>query len=211
MSDSDSEHDPSSFFNNVFKKEIEIKVDGNKIYFYKSITRDNILNLNMLLSEKSSKIVELCSKLGIVDYPPIYLFINSEGGDCFAGLSGADHIKNLEVPVYTVIDGITASAATFLSLAGKKRFVQKYSWVLVHQIRTWFSGTYEELKDEMQNSERIMGILRTMYLENTKIGKKIDTFFKHDLYIDSAEVIKLGIADEIYDGKNNKKRKYSKE
>ena len=112
-----------------------------------------------------------------------------------------DQIKNLNYPIYTVIDGMVASAGTFISLAGEKRFMMKSSWVLIHQIKTWFSGlhTYEELKDEMENNNNIMKSLHKFYGENTKIPqKKLNTFFKHDLYIDSLEAIKLGIIDGIY-------------
>jgi ATP-dependent protease ClpP protease subunit len=50
-----------------------------------------------------------------------------------------------------------------------------------------------------------MNSLNNMYLENTKISKKkLETFFKHDLYIDSSQALKLGIVDEIY---NSNKRK----
>jgi ATP-dependent protease ClpP protease subunit len=49
-----------------------------------------------------------------------------------------------------------------------------------------------------------MKSLNKMYSENTKIPKKkLDLFFKHDLYIESADAIKYGIADEIYYGNTN--------
>jgi ATP-dependent protease ClpP protease subunit len=136
-----------------------------------------------------------------VEEIPIYLFINSEGGDYFAGISAHDQIKNFDYPIYTVIDGMVASAGTFLSLAGRKRYINKSAWVLIHQIKTWFGGmyTYEQLKDEMQNCDNIMKSLNQMYLENTKIKqKKLDTFFKHDLYINAEDCIKLGIAESVY-------------
>jgi ATP-dependent protease ClpP protease subunit len=125
-------------------------------------------------------------------------------------MSGFDHIKNMEYPVYTVVDGMTASAGTFISIAGRKRFMLKNSRVLIHQIQTWLSGynTFEQLKDEMSNSTNIMNSLNTMYLENTKLTKKdLDTFFKHDLYIDSAQALKYGIVDEIYPPSNGKRKR----
>jgi ATP-dependent protease ClpP protease subunit len=40
-----------------------------------------------------------------------------------------------------------------------------------------------------------------MYSEHTKIPKKkLDQFFKHDLYIDSSQALKYGIAEYIYSG-----------
>jgi ATP-dependent Clp endopeptidase proteolytic subunit ClpP len=199
--------DPSAIFGNMLKKENDIRVDGNKIYFHKEVSRESVLNLIFTLNQTVKKIKNTSEQIGVDDYPPVYLFINSGGGDYYAGMSAFDHIKNMNYPVYTVVDGLTASAGTFISLAGKKRLILKSSWVLIHQIKTWFSGynTFEELKDEMLNTTNIMNSLNNMYLENTKISKKkLDTFFKHDLYLDSTQALKLGIVDEIY---NSNKRK----
>jgi ATP-dependent protease ClpP protease subunit len=199
--------DPSAIFGNMLKKENDIRVDGNKIYFHKEVSRESVLNLIFTLNQTVKKLKNTSDQIGVDDYPPVYLFINSGGGDYYAGMSAFDHIKNMDYPVYTVIDGLTASAGTFISLAGKKRLMLKSSWVLIHQIKTWFSGynTFEELKDEMLNTTNIMNSLNNMYLDNTKISKKkLDTFFKHDLYLDSTQALKLGIVDEIY---NSNKRK----
>ena len=209
-SDDDAEGiqiDPSAIFGNMMKKENDIRVDGNKIYFHKEVSRESVLNLIFTLNQTVKKLKNGSDQMGVDDYPPVYLFINSGGGDYYAGMSAFDHIKNMDYPVYTVIDGLTASAGTFISLAGKKRLMLRSSWVLIHQIKTWFNGynTFEELKDEMLNTTNIMNSLNTMYLENTKISKKkLDTFFKHDLYLNSDQALKLGIVDEIY---NPNKRK----
>jgi ATP-dependent protease ClpP protease subunit len=213
-SDDDSDpsmpFDPSFLFNSLMKKDNDIKVDGNKVFFYKGVSRDSVLNLIFVLKQTAKKLKNTSDYIGSSEKPPIYLFINSEGGDYFAGLSAMDHIKNLNYPIYTVIDGMVASAGTFISLAGQKRYMMKSSWVLIHQIKSWFGGmyTYEELRDEMENSTNIMKSLHKMYTENTNIPKKrLDTFFKHDLYISSEEALKLGIIDGIYsdvfDGGNN--------
>ena len=209
-SDDDAEGiqiDPSAIFGNMMKKENDIRVDGNKIYFHKEVSRESVLNLIFTLNQTVKKLKNGSDQMGVDDYPPVYLFISSGGGDYYAGMSAFDHIKNMDYPVYTVIDGLTASAGTFISLAGKKRLMLRSSWVLIHQIKTWFNGynTFEELKDEMLNTTNIMNSLNTMYLENTKISKKkLDTFFKHDLYLNSDQALKLGIVDEIY---NPNKRK----
>jgi ATP-dependent protease ClpP protease subunit len=194
------EFDPSTLFSSLTKKDNDIRVDGNKIYFYKSVSKETVLNLLITIKQTIKKMKEVNNEYSVEEIP-IYLFINSEGGDYFAGISAHDQIKNLDYPIYTVIDGMVASAGTFLSLAGRKRYINKHAWVLIHQIKTWFGGmyTYEQLKDEMQNCDNIMKSLNQMYLENTKIKqKKLDTFFKHDLYINAEDCIKLGIAESVY-------------
>ena len=145
--------DPSTLFSSLAKKDNDIKVIGNKIYFYKTINKDNILNLIEVLNNTIRKIKN--NEYSNTEIP-IYLFINSEGGDYFAGISGFDQIKNIEYPIYTVIDGMVASAATFLALAGRKRFVCRSAWVLIHQIKTWLGGmyTFEQLKDDLNKLKK---------------------------------------------------------
>lgn len=200
-SDSDTPFDPSTIFGNLLKKENEIKVDGNKVYFYKEVSRDSIHQLVNTLKETVKKIKNTSEYIGIRDPVPIYLFVNSGGGDYFAGMSAYDHIRNLNYPIYTVVDGMTASAGTFITLAGTKRYMLKNSWVLIHQIKSWFQGyyTFEESKDDMANTVKFMKSLNDLYLTNTNITKKkLETFFKHDIYIGSDEAMKLGVIDSIY-------------
>ena len=209
---SDAPFDPGNLFGNLFKKNDDIRVDGNKIFFHKSVTSESCLNLIFTINQTAKKLKNASDFMGITELPPIYLFINCSGGDYYAGISAYDHIKNMNYPIYTVIDGMAASAGTFISLAGKKRYIMKSGWVLIHQLKTWMTGynTFEELKDEMANSTNIMKSLNKMYNENTCIPKKrLDTFFKHDLWIDAKEAIELGIVDGIYgtDEPEAKKRK----
>ena len=62
----------------------------------------------------------------------------------------------LVIAVHTYIDGLIASAATFLFLAGKKRFMTENSNILIHQISTGFWGKFEDLKDEYKNTTELM-------------------------------------------------------
>lgn len=208
-SDGDVPFDPSTIFGNMLKRENEINVDGNKVYFHKEVTRDSILQLISTLKHTIKKVKNTSEYIGSSEQIPIYLFVNSGGGDYFAGMSAYDHIKSLNYPIYTVIDGMTASAGTFITLAGTKRYMLKNSWVLIHQIKTWFQGyyTFEQAKDDMENTSNFMKSLSKLYLENTNIPKKkLDTFFKHDLYIDSSTAMELGIIDSLYGTEDSNKR-----
>jgi ATP-dependent protease ClpP protease subunit len=202
--------DPANLFESLFKKDLEdIKVDGNKIFFHKEISRETVLSLICTLNQTAKKLKSASDSIGLTEYQPIYLFINSGGGDLFAGMSAHDHIKNMDYPVYTVIDGMVASAGTFVSMAGHRRFMMPSAWVLIHQIKTWFDGyyTFEETKEDLANTSRFMKNLTKMYLENTNLTKKkLDTFFKRDIYMDADEALRLGIVDELYFNFGSQKR-----
>ena len=196
--------DPGQLMSSMFSKSDDIKTDGNKIYFYKDISVDTVLKLNTTLSEMAKKLTHTSLYLNFNQSIPIYLFIHSNGGDAFAGLSAMDHIASLPVPVYTVIDGMCASAATFLSVAGKKRYIMPHSTVLIHQLRTWFAGTFEEMKDDMKNTEKIMDIIKNVYKEKTTIPlNKLEELLTRELYMASDECLRYNIADDYYNPNNN--------
>ena len=110
------------------------------------------------------------------------------------GLSIYDFIKTLKIPVHTYIDGLIASAATFLFLAGKKRFMTENSNILIHQISTGFKYKFEDLKDEYKNTTELMKIAKKIYTDNTSMSKKtIDDIIKRELYLTYQDALKYKI------------------
>ena len=174
-----------------------IEVVENRIYFYSDINRDKILQLNRNLRNKG---IELQREASVQNREPanIYLHIQSSGGDIFAGMAGMDEIIKSIVPVHTMIDGCCASAATLLSICGKKRFINRHAYMLIHQLSSFMWGKYEEIKDEVQNLDKFMAIIKQVYAEYTKIPmKKLEEILKHDLWFDANECKEYGLVDEI--------------
>lgn len=176
-----------------------IKTIGNDIFFHAEVTRKNVFelieNIRKLEVDLLKKSVELH------DYVPhIRIFIHSAGGDVYAGFSAMDHIKNSKVKITTIADGTCASAATFILLAGKKKFIQKHSYILIHQISAggiW--GKFEELKDELQCCTKLMDMLKKVYNENTKIpAKRLKTLMKRDVYLSAEECLEYQIVDGLF-------------
>ena len=177
-----------------------IETADNRIYFYTEIERDRVLQLVRTLKTKSDEILVQQKAWSLEEPPPIYLHIQSYGGSAHSGLSALDHIIEIqkEVPIYTIIDGVAASAATFLSIAGTKRFIHKHAFTLIHQLTTGFWGTYEALKDMKENCDNLMEIIRQIYGEYTKVPEKLlNETLKRDVYFTAKESLKYGIVDEI--------------
>ena len=174
-----------------------IQVVGNKIYYYAEIKRKNILKLNKKIKELELKLTGL-GKTFNWEPPPIHLHINSFGGSIFAGVAAVDQILNCQVPVHTFIDGCAASAGTFLSVVGKKRYINKHAYILIHQLSSGFWGKFSEIEDEVKNLKRFMDMIKDLYIEHTKIPKKkLDKLLKHDLWLTPEEALKYGMVDEI--------------
>ena len=102
-----------------------IEVINNHIYFYSGIKSNSILKLNKRLKEMETKLLTYADSLEW-EPPGIYLHVNSYGGSVFAGVAGMDQVRKCKVPVYTVVDGCCASAATFLTVVGTRRYINNW-------------------------------------------------------------------------------------
>ena len=174
-----------------------ISVHENKIYFYSGVNRDSVVELNKKIGEIESRSLTLAHSLDI-DPPPIKIYINSGGGSITAGISSMDTILRGKVPIYTYIDGFCASAATFLSVVGVKRYMSRNSYMLIHQLSTNFWGKYSEFEDEKQNLDLMMATIKNVYKKYTIVSmKKLDEILKHDLLWNAETCLKYGLIDEI--------------
>ena len=177
--------------------EKHISVQDNKIYFYSGVNRNACVELNKKIGELESKALTLSKTLGILP-PSIKVFINSGGGTIVSGIASMDTILRCKVPVETYVDGFSASAATFLTVVGKKRYMSRNSYMLVHQLSTSFWGTYSNFEDEKQNLDLMMKTIKNVYKQYTKVpAKKLDEILKHDIWWDADKCIDNGLVDEI--------------
>jgi len=172
------------------------KIVENNLYFYGDITEANALELNAALYEMDKK---LCVTDLFLDVNPnINLHINSYGGSLFAGLATVDAIRNLKSEVHSYIEGAAASAATLISVVCDKRYIGKYSKMLIHQLSATNYGKYTELEDDMENNKHLMDTIKEVYKEYTEVPmKKLNKILKHDLWFDSKTCLELGLVDFI--------------
>ena len=178
--------------------EKHISVHENKIYYYAGVNRDSASELNKKIGELESKSLTLCNNLDLEVPPTIKIYINSGGGSVVSGISSMDTILRTKVPVHTYVDGFCASAATFLSVVGSKRFMSRNSYMLIHQFSTQFWGKYQEFEDEKKNLDLMMETIKNVYREHTKVPmNKLDEILKHDLLWDAKTCLKYGLIDEI--------------
>jgi ATP-dependent protease ClpP protease subunit len=122
-----------------------VKILENTIFYYADVTEQSALDLNAALYEVDAKLKNTANFLGPDFKPHIKLRINSYGGSLFAGLAVVDTIRNLYSDVHTYIDGAAASAATIMSVCGKKRYIGKHSFMLIQLAALLLSSMILEL------------------------------------------------------------------
>ena len=201
------EKNKDKYFNGD-NNEIETKVVDNHIYYYSSVNKKSALELNMKLREVENKLLKKYNDHNNhQEY--IYLHINSFGGSVFSAFSVIDTIKNMKVPVVSIIEGAAASAATLISVMCDYRIIYKTSYMLIHQLSSGSWGKMNELEEEMENLKELMNSIKTIYKENTSIPRgEISEILKHDLWWNADICLAKGLVDEIKT--TDKKYKFSK-
>lgn len=181
-------------------KNKKIERDANHIYFYSEVSRDSIYELATLINEVEEENKALSFKLKIDDIP-IYLHINSYGGCVFSAFNIIDVIQGCSIPIYSIIEGCAASAATLMSVVCDKKYIRKNSYMLIHQLSSGCWGKMCEIEDEVQNLTDFMDRIKKIYTENTSIPKKeLTELLKHDLWLNSDKCLKYELAEEIFTG-----------
>lgn len=176
-----------------------VVVDENKVYFYAPVNSDTVLELNQILRTLDVEMRCLSVRFGMPEPFPIELHIHSDGGDLFSGFAAADTISSLQTPVHTYVEGSAASAATLMSVCGKRRFITKSSLMLIHQLSALMvEGTHEQFRDEFVNQELLMTKIKDIYRAHTKLGEEeLEELLKHDLWLDANRCLELGLVDVV--------------
>lgn len=197
-----------SGINNPFKQlfsygdDTDVYCENNHIYFKTDVTPESINKLCSVLRQKISEFVNLKKNLLVdnITPKPIYLHISSYGGYLHEAFLVYDYIKNSPIPIYTIVEGYAASAATVMSIAGVKRYITPTSIMLIHQLSTGMHGKFNELEEDINNSKQDMNKLYEIYVRECKgkmTKKQIIEELKHDKWWNSDKCLKKGLCDEV--------------
>ena len=130
---------------------------------------------------------------------PIWLYINSPGGDVVYGLNVIDTIKASETPVYTVCFSECASMAFHIFIVGHKRYCFKNSILLIHDGEVSISNSSSKAKDTMKFIDSLDERIKQHLLENTKITAEFyESIYDTEYYLFANDKGKeLGCTDYI--------------
>ena len=131
---------------------------------------------------------------------PIVIHVHCPGGDIDAGISAMKLVHKCNIPVITVVDGLAASAATFMCMASSLRVINPHGHMLIHQLSQSRSlkGKYLSIEDRYLRIKKYMNMLRKIYRKYTKLNKEqIKKILQKDVYIDANTCLKYGLVDKI--------------
>jgi ATP-dependent Clp protease protease subunit len=181
---------------------LTVETSDNHVYFYATVDSDRCLALIKEIREldKDLRNERLTRELPD-DFPhtPIWLHINSGGGSLFDGFGLADQLVHVKTPIYSIVEGYTASAATLISMSCTKRFILPSAYMLVHQLSSMAWGTYEQIKDDVHLMDMAMERLIDFYAVHSNMKRKaIKKMLSRDSWFNANECIEKGFVDGIY-------------
>jgi ATP-dependent Clp protease protease subunit len=173
--------------------------EKNHLYFYTDVSQESCLDLNRKINELNKELLKFSIEYDCPP-PPIFLHINSMGGELLSAFSVIDTIKNSRVPIVSIIEGNAASAATMISMVCHKRFITEHSFMLIHQLSSSCSGKFHEIQDDFQNDTKFMDLLYKLYKQHTTMtDKKIKAVLLRDIWWSSDECMENGLVDGLWD------------
>ncbi|MGP1437693.1 MAG: ATP-dependent Clp protease proteolytic subunit [Treponema sp.] len=131
---------------------------------------------------------------------PIYIYIDSPGGNVYSGFAIFDVIRFIKAPVKTIGMGLVASAASIILLAAKKtnRFALPNSQYLIHQPLSEMRGVATDLEIHAKEIERIKSRINSLIADET--GKPVEQIFQdteRDYWLNSEEALEYGLVSKI--------------
>ncbi len=128
----------------------------------------------------------------------ITVWINSPGGDCVAAAQIYNMLMDYKGDVTVKIDGIAASAASVIAMAGTKVLVSPVSMLMIHNPMTAAFGNSEEMQRAIEMLSSVKDSIINAYEIKTGLSRaKLSRLMDAETWMDANKAVELGFADEI--------------
>lgn len=128
----------------------------------------------------------------------VVVYINSPGGDVFAGAEIYTALKEHRGRVTVKISGIAASAASVIAMAGDEVLMSPVSYMMIHDPWTYAVGNAREMAHQADVLREIGEGLIAAYTAKTGLPRdQIQAMLADETYMNAEKAVELGFADGI--------------
>ncbi|PTG21699.1 head maturation protease, ClpP-related [Staphylococcus chromogenes] len=133
------------------------------------------------------------------DVKQITVNINSGGGDVFSGVAIHNMLKSHKAHVTVKIDGLAASIASVIAMAGDKVIIPRNAMLMIHNAWTFAVGNASDLRKQAEDLEKVNSVVINSYLDkNPDIDEdKLRSLMDEETWLTAQEAKDLGLVDEI--------------
>ena len=128
----------------------------------------------------------------------ITVWINSPGGDCVAASQIYTMLMDYKGNVTVKIDGIAASAASVIAMAGTKVLMAPTALMMIHNPMTGAFGDHEDMQKAIEMLNEVKESIINAYEIRTNLSRaKLSHLMSSETWMNAKKAIELGFADEI--------------
>ena len=129
---------------------------------------------------------------------PITVWINSPGGDVFAAAQIYNMLMDYPYDVTVKIDGLAASAASVIAMAGTTVEMSPVAMMMIHNPATIAIGDSEEMKKAVKMLDEVKESIMNAYEIKTGLARdKISKLMDAESWFNAKKAMELGFADKI--------------
>lgn len=195
---------------NLIPMVIESTGRGERAYdIFSLLLRNRIVFLGTPINDQiSNLIVAQLLYLNQEDREaPINMYINSPGGQVYAGLAIYDTMQMITNPISTVAVGVTASFGTVLLAAGTKgqRYALPNATIHMHQPHGGAQGQATDIEIQAREVLRLRSNLNQILAQHT--GQSLEVIERdtdRDFWMDADSAVEYGLVDKVLEVEKTK-------
>jgi ATP-dependent protease ClpP protease subunit len=171
---------------------IENKTEKSEIWIYEAIGEDFWTGGGITAKNFQKELAGI--KASQID-----LHINSPGGQVFDGITIFNLLKQHPANVTTYIDGLAASIASVIALAGDKVVMAENALFMIHKASGMVMGTSDDMRDFAEKLDKVNGSIAVTYMSKTKKDEtEISDLMAAETWMTASEALESGFVDEIF-------------
>ncbi|MBD5128447.1 MAG: Clp protease ClpP [Ruminococcaceae bacterium] len=133
----------------------------------------------------------------------ITVWINSPGGDCFAAAQIYNMLKDYKGKVTVKIDGIAASAASVIAMAGDVVQMSPVGMMMIHNPSTISWGDHKDMQRAIEMLDECKESIINAYERKTGLARnRLSKLMDEETWMNANKAVELGFADEIIGGES---------
>jgi ATP-dependent Clp protease protease subunit len=182
---------------------IETTARGERAYdIYSLLLRNRIVFLGTPINDQVANVIvaQLLFLSSEDPESPIQMYINSPGGQVYAGMAIYDTMQMIPNPIRTLAVGMTASFGTVLLTAGTKgdRYALPNATIHMHQPLGGAQGQASDIEIQAREILRLKEHLNDILAYHTGQSKEtIDRDTNRDFYLDAKGAVDYGLVDQV--------------
>ena len=129
---------------------------------------------------------------------PVTVWINSPGGDCIAASQIYTMLMDYKGDVTVKIDGIAASAASVIAMAGTKVLMSPTAMMMIHNPATIAMGDHEDMQKAIEMLDEVKeSIINAYEIKSGQSRAKISHLMDAETWMNANKAVELGFADGV--------------